>query len=176
MHHKTKEAAIKKLKLDNPGITDDEIQVHLEAMETPEEVNPLPGKPGGELAAALARIRELESKLPAPQSHINHEALAKMKKYDRWRGMWVSHKEERIPGTVNKLITEWIFETLDVKPLGTGIPLHFKDYKLFNDTHFMAKGKTPTEILYPAGTKEEVVFYIDDDGKWQQRIHKHEMA
>ncbi len=151
MQWKKKESIVKKLREANPAITDEEIDTELAKMEPVEKL-----------------VNAVLSESETIGKDINGIPVGK-KLYDKWRGQWVASRQERIRGSRDMLTTEWTFERLDTKANKTGIPLEDHQYATFNNGHFMALGKTATEMLYPHGDKTDPIFELCDDGNYRQK-------
>lgn len=104
-------------------------------------------------------------------SAVNGMSMPPGKKlYDKWRGQWNATKTERVPGSKDVLYSEWTFERLETKANKTGIPLSEREYRIFNDTHFMPLGKVPTEQLYLTGDNAPIIFKLDSTGDRYNQI------
>lgn len=162
MHHATKKALVKKYG-EMPFETTNAL---FHAIKNGEELN---DEEAQEIVKGIEELKHVPKEEVLKAQPISKEVPGK-NLYDKWRGIWNPSKTERVPGTGDVYITEWLFETIEVKANRTGIPLEEKVYRTFNDTHFMPVGKTPTEQLYPAGTKDPIVFAINDQGRFEQII------
>lgn len=144
LHHKTIASAVEKyghlapraahlieaLKADEKAWTEEQVQEIFTAITSPKE-----GK---------SEVKE----------NVQPPTLNRL--FDKWPGMWKAHKGVK-DAKGETFVTEWLFVTEGEAPNKTGIPLAQQQADLFNITRQLRQGKTRTEQLYPAGTKDEII-------------------
>lgn len=177
MHHKTREAAVKKMKEQNPNITDAEITMELNKMEDNGKVNDETEEAAApdELKIAKARIAELEAKLATPASTIANvvgtpTAPVVMKRYDMWKGEFVLSSPKTLPGTGQTLYRRVQFQFTDSKPKKS-VSVTEKDAELWNSTRFTVRKQT-TELLFPAGKKLDYWWIYNEETETHEFVAK----
>lgn len=154
MHHKTKEAAIAKMKKADPNISEEAIAATLELMEN--------------MAGALPAVATAPSEQIIPK--------APMIKADMWRGTLMMIKDKSIPQTGQRQITKMQFQYIDAKPKRSGIVTTQDRLDDWNQSHFSARMQV-TDMLLPAGQKLDMIFTLNEDSeKWEISTRKLETA
>lgn len=150
MHHKTREAAVKKMKEQNPNITDAEITLELNKMEDNGKVN-------DDITEATKAIADTYTS--------GRVAPPGKKLYDKWRGQWRAIQKIKDAFSNAEKVVKWQFEYLESKPNKTGIPMSTGEADIFNTTRKMAVANVATEQLTIHGTKPDV--FYDLTGEFQ---------
>jgi hypothetical protein len=144
MHHKTREAAVKRMKEANPHITDAEILIELNKMEPGPKID----DEIGEATKAIAGETYPSGRVSPPGKKL----------YDKWRGQWKAVQKVKNPFGNEEKIVKWQFEYLESKPNRTGIPLTVGEAEIFNNTRKMPVAGVPTEQVAIHGTKPDIFY------------------
>lgn len=154
MHHKTREAAITKMKKADPDISDAALEATLELME--------------KVASPNADL-DPES-VTRPAANAPQSPMVVMKRYDIWRGEFALSSPKTIPGTGQTIFRRVQFQFTDPKPKKS-VSVTEKDAELWNSTRFTAR-KQATELLFPAGKKLDYWWIYNEETEKHEFVAK----
>jgi hypothetical protein len=171
MHHKSREAAIKKystvesesidalaglIKEENPELTFGNVIEILNEIKT--------------LKEPTAARSVVDPQKATYGTIVNGPISPLMGEYDKWVGDLQVVKFRKIPGTNQREAVHVFFRITAQKPNFTNIRITPDRYKIWIETHFTARAQA-TELLFPAGVKGEYHWKLNDETeKWEWEL------